>query len=301
MRVVIIIFSPGGNTLKAGKMLEKSLQDKKVDVQLVNVTKVHEIFGKNNTRDYLNKEIRTHDLLCIGGPVYAHHLHYNVNDIIKALPKPGRKWGKLAVPFVTYGGISSGLALVESAKLLKKQGRIPVFAMKLNSEHSMTKLKHITVKINKGMPGEEALPLIEELSEKIIQLENVNIVDINDITPKLKYLKFLDRLKDKTIFREKIWQNYLYPKLKIDYDKCINCGICSRVCPVQRIKMSDNGPYIPKNSFQCIHCVSCMFYCPVEAIVSDVNWNKFNKLLKEAAEGRGPIQSNEKPKSAVYG
>jgi len=65
--------------------------------------------------------------------------------------------------------------------------------------------------------------------------------------------------------------------------------------------MTEKGPIMLKNSHICVHCVSCMFQCPVEAIVSNVNWSLYNKLLKEEAEGRGPIQTNEKPKSEIFG
>ena len=60
----------------------------------------------------------------------------------------------------------------------------------------------------------------------MLQLKHKSNLEKLDIIPQLKYLKFKDRLKDKIIFREKIWQKYLYPKLFIDYDKCIKCGIC---------------------------------------------------------------------------
>ncbi|MFW9852939.1 MAG: EFR1 family ferrodoxin [Candidatus Thorarchaeota archaeon] len=303
MKVTFIIFSPTGNTLKVARTMENSLKAKDVEVQLIDLTRDPVFFNGNNKDklSYLNEKIKQHDLLCLGGPVYAHHLHFNILNIIKELPKPNEKWGKLATSFITYGGISSGLALIESVKLLKKSGRIPALAMKINSEHCMTKLKYISTKINEGMPGEEAIPFIEDFVEKIILLKNKDNVEILNIIPQLKYLKFIDRMKDKIIFREKIWQKYLYPKIFIDYNKCTKCGICSEICPVQRIEMTDKGPIIPKNSHLCVHCVSCMIHCPVEAITSNVNWNLYNKLLKEAAEGRGPIQTNEKPRSAVYG
>ena len=301
MKVAIIVFSPTGNTLKVAKILEEHLLGRKASVQLINITRVSKVFRDENITDYLNKKIKKHDVLCIGSPVYAHHFQYNVKNIIKALPEPDKKWGELAVPFVTYGGISSGVALLESAKLLKKSGRKPVLALKINSEHCMTKLKQITVKVNEGMPGEEAIPLIDTLANKIIQLENGDISKELDIFSELKYLKFKERMKDRIIFNEKLWQYHLYPKLTINLEKCIRCGICSRVCPVQRIVMNENGPIIPKESPHCIHCVSCMSKCPTGAIESNVDWSMYNRLLREAVEGHGPLQSNEEPKSAVYG
>lgn len=301
MRVAILVFSPTGNTLKVGKMLQKSLLARKMKVHIIDVTRDPVLYRVRKIGLYLKDRVRKHKLLCIGSPVYAHHLHYNVKDIIKSLPKPGNGWGQLAVPFVTYGGISSGVALQEAAKLLKRSGRIPVSGMKINSQHCLTKLKQISTKVNEGMPGAEAIPLIEELTEKIVQLDCIKDKDCVDISPNLRYQKLRDRIKAYLIFREKFWQNHFYPKLIFDYNQCSHCGKCSMVCPVQRIEMTEDGPIIPKGSPACIHCGSCVSYCPSNAINFDADWIKWNKLLKKAAEGRGPMPSNEHPKSVVYG
>lgn len=301
LQVAIIVFSPTGNTLKVGKMLKKSLSVRKIQVQIIDVTRDPDLYRERKIGPYLKGRVREHDLLCIGSPVYAHHLHYNLKDIIKSLPKPGNGWGQLAVPFVTYGGISSGIALQEAAKLLKRSGRIPVSGMKINAQHCLTKLKQIFTKVNEGMPGDEAIPLIEELAEKIVQLDGIKDKECVDISSNLRYQRFRDRIKAHLIFREKFWQNHFYPKLIFDYNKCSQCGKCSRICPVQRIAMTEEGPKIPKGSPACIHCGSCVTCCPSNAIDFDADWTKWNNLLKKAAEGRGPMPSNERPKSVVYG
>ncbi|MFW9917830.1 MAG: NAD(P)H-dependent oxidoreductase, partial [Candidatus Thorarchaeota archaeon] len=239
MRVSILVFSPTGNTLKVAKMLETSLLSKKVEVDVIDVTRDKKLFRERNIREYLNMRVKKHDLLCIGAPVYAHHLHYNVKNIINSLPKPGNGWGRLAVPFVTYGGINSGIALQEAGKLLKRTGRIPVSGMKINSQHSLSKLKRVTVKVNEGMPGEEIHQLIEELAEKIVLVGQNGDKNHIDISQKLCYQNLKTRIKAKLIIREKICQNYIYPKLIIDRNKCTGCGKCSRICPVQRIEMSE--------------------------------------------------------------
>lgn len=300
MKVAIIVFSPTGNTYKVSSMIEKRLTERNVDVQLINVTRNKRLFREQNSKQYFRETVKEHDLLCIGSPVYAHHLHYNVQNIIKALPPPKNGWGRLAVPFITYGGINSGVALQEAAKLLKKSGRIVVAGLKINAMHCLTRLKQITTKINEGMPGEEITPLIEELISQIITFESKSIEEGEDIAKKLKYQKFKDRMKAKFIFREKLWQNHLYPKLTFDHDKCKRCGKCSKVCPVQRIEITEKGPIVPKGSPNCIHCVSCIVACPNEAIRINTNWEKWNKLLKKAADGRSPLSSNEYPKSGVF-
>jgi len=299
LKVAIIVFSPTGNTLKVGKMLETELISRNVHVQLYNFTRNDKIFRENNINSYLKESIREHDLLCIGSPVYAHHLHYNVKKIIKALPKPKNGWAKIAVPFVTYGAINSGIALREAAKLLKNSGRFTILGMKINAFHCMTALPQINVKINEGMPGEEALPIIEQLVEKIVHFNYDVINKSKDITKKLNYQKLKNRIKAKTIFREKFWHKYLYPKLKFNHDACHKCEQCIDICPVNCLEMTNDGPILLNNP-SCIHCGACILECQFNAIEINTNWDRMNNILEKSINGLGPLVSNENPKSVVY-
>ncbi len=47
-------------------------------------------------------------------------------------------------------------------------------------------------------------------------------------------------------------------------DKCINCALCEKVCPVNAIKMKDQKPEWIKK--QCEYCLACYNRCPVDAI-----------------------------------
>lgn len=299
MKVAIVVFSPTGNTLKVGKMLKKQLISRNITTQLYNLTGNGIVFSKENLNKFIEENIAEHDLICIGSPVYAHHLHYNVKKIIKSLPKPKNGWGRLAVPFVTYGAINSGIALHEAGKLLRKSGRITVFGMKINAFHCMTALPQINIKINEGMPGEESLPHIEELVNRIVELNHENINRSMDITKKLNYQKLKNRIKAKTIFREKFWHKHLYPKLIFNHDLCQKCEQCMNICPVNCIEMTHKGPIIP-NPSRCIHCSACILECQFNAIEVNTNWTKLNNMLESAINGEGPLVSNENPKSYVY-
>jgi ferredoxin/flavodoxin len=46
-------------------------------------------------------------------------------------------------------------------------------------------------------------------------------------------------------------------------DKCNGCGICSRICPVGNIKLSNNKPLWQHH---CEQCFACFQWCPKEAI-----------------------------------
>ena len=301
MRVVIIVFSATGNTYRVGKMLEVALVHKGADVQLINIAKSSQIFKEKQLSKFLEEQIQKHDLICIGSPVYGNRFHYNVKNLIKHLPSPNKHWGNLACSFVTYGGVSSGVALYEATKLLQESGRTPVLAMKINSEHSFTKFSQIEVKINVGMPGEEALEIIDDLATRIVEIGEGKTRYERDLLPVLDYQKAVDKLKISLIFRENLWQKYFYPKIRIDSSKCIKCGTCVEICPVQRIEMTENGATIPHNSPTCTHCLSCITHCPAEAIYTKSNWGLFNTLLKKATKGKGFIYSEEDPKSVIYG
>ena len=172
--------------------------------------------------------------------------------------------------------------------------------MKVNSCHCMTRLRKIKRKINEGMPGDEAIPLIKDLVEIIVKHEDVAPNKAMDISKELRYQSLGGRIKAHLIFRERFWQRHVFPKLTFDTTRCVKCGNCAKVCPVQRIEMTVDGPTVPKGNPDCVHCASCIRSCPAEAIDFDADWERWNKLLAKAADGLGPIPSNELPKSAVY-
>lgn len=61
------------------------------------------------------------------------------------------------------------------------------------------------------------------------------------------------------------WRTF---KPSTDYDKCVGCGLCARICPENAIKMIDwNGQPKPKTDYDfCKGCGLCAAECPVKAI-----------------------------------
>lgn len=50
----------------------------------------------------------------------------------------------------------------------------------------------------------------------------------------------------------------------VNKDKCIGCGTCVNMCPVNAISFKDGKAVIdPK---KCIQCGTCVGVCPVQAI-----------------------------------
>ena len=52
-------------------------------------------------------------------------------------------------------------------------------------------------------------------------------------------------------------------KLRVDEDKCIGCGKCEKLCPMNNIKIVDKK--VVQNN-QCTMCYRCINHCPKQAM-----------------------------------
>jgi len=294
MKTLIIQFSPSGNTLKVSEMIRCELVSRSQQVSLINLAG-DQLFFKNEaeTRNHLLEIVPPHDVLLIGSPVYAHHLQYHVADLIKALPKPDGKWGKFAIPFVTYGGISSGIALKEAGELLYKSGRIVYAGMKIIASHKMTRA-FLDEEFNKEKLLVKELPEINELVNRIVQLDGNFIQKSNHKA--LHYNGLATLIKARLIFKEKEWHEKRYPKISIDIEKCTFCGKCITQCPVNHLFKGDRS-IVKNEESPCIHCLSCVVGCSKKAISLIGDLEKGRAFMGKMIAKNG---NRETPASAVY-
>lgn len=54
-------------------------------------------------------------------------------------------------------------------------------------------------------------------------------------------------------------------KIEVDEEKCIGCGECVDICPVDVYELKDEKS-VPVNAEECIGCESCIEVCEQEAI-----------------------------------
>ncbi|TCO68803.1 4Fe-4S dicluster domain-containing protein [Marinisporobacter balticus] len=208
--------------------------------------------------------------------MYAHHLQYHIKDLIKNLPKPLNGWGKVAIPFVTYGGIHSGIALEEAGKLLKKSGRKVLAGLKVSSSHRMTRAFMIE-EYNSCPSEDKIISTIEEL------VERVRSVDLYSLKDKSKYLNYQSRktyLKANIVFKEKVWHEKRYPKVVIDDNECIRCGKCINVCPICHLQQNLDKSTIKNINNPCIHCFNCVIECPQKSISLVGNLETAKKIME---------------------
>ncbi len=83
------------------------------------------------------------------------------------------------------------------------------------------------------------------------------------------------RLKDNRAFckylcpipvLQKIGARFALLKVQINADKCINCGVCEKNCPmdIKLLEYKDRGTRVL--STECIMCASCINSCPRQAV-----------------------------------
>lgn len=59
----------------------------------------------------------------------------------------------------------------------------------------------------------------------------------------------------------------------VDTERCILCGLCSRVCPTKDIKADKGMPPRWLHNDKCLTCFACYHHCPTKAI----SFGKFTK------------------------
>lgn len=295
MKITVIQFSSSGNTEKVSSAIREVLEeDGTATVQVVDLARDASFFGGGRAADVLER-VAPHDVLMVGGPVFAHHLQYHVQDLIRLLPRPdGRRWGSVAIPFVTYGGLSSGIALEEAGQLLRRSGRTVVGGLKVSAAHRMTRA-FLDEEFNAGKPNGELRPVVLDLRERIRRLAAGE--DLPHGRRLLHYRPRLEALAIRVIFDEKKWHRERYPRIRIDRSRCTNCGACAKLCPVLHLGKDAAGVVGEQPGRDCIHCLGCAATCPRKAIGLVGDLEKGRAFMKKAIADHA---NTELPASHLY-
>ena len=252
-KTIIAFCSPNGTTKAVAEKISELHREDGADVTLVNLGMKG---GGDTALQKINQCVQqgTTPVIYIGSPVYGSRAIPPVMDFIERLPQCS---GAIAVPFVTWGGVTRGFALYQMAEALQKKGFTLPGAAEVVAAHSMT------WKADK--PVEAGRPDTSDM-EKIGKL-------VREITEKIKAGSFSG--VDISLFKEGRAANFdevfsipfsafsaKMPPKKLNEEACTQCKICADTCPADAITFS---PY-PEFNDSCIACFSCVRNCPEEAI-----------------------------------
>ena len=276
-KALIVYSSPAGTTRHVAQVIENTLKD---------LGYKYGVTDLGNKDDCLNinskvKDLVTDHCLWVGTPVYTGHAVPQVTRFISELPESK---GSCAVPFVTWGGVSSGLALYEMGRGLSEKGYTVLGAAKVLAVHSL--MWQFKSPLGEGHPDAEEDSMIKglvgEIDAKLLSdvIKPLSIENLN-YQPK----KVQESMQNMSIEVAK----QILPGKELDAKVCNQCGDCEEICPAQAIRCN---PY-PQFGDECFLCYNCVRLCKVEAIKSDLS--KMEGMLRGMADDYA-----EQPLSQVF-
>ncbi|MCK5681023.1 EFR1 family ferrodoxin [bacterium] len=274
----IFYCSPAGTTQHVAKVIEQEFADSAHQVTVCELGKKTEKLSEAMLEIGETKE---RVCLFIGSPVYASHALPLIIDFIADLPLRGQAF---AVPFVTWGGATSGLALAEMGDALKAREYSVVGAARVMAVHSL--MWELENPVGKGHPDSADDRMIKNLAA----VTDRNLQQAEPLCLPRQTLHYQSEAVavEMRKLNLKIARGLL-PQRLVNEELCNKCGVCVKQCPVAALTLK---PY-PVYTEHCILCFNCMRWCPENAISADLS--AIHERVLERAENY-----QEKPRSEIF-
>ena len=257
---MVLYYSATGNTEYIAKEIAKRLDDQCVDL----LDRI-----KNND----HSEIHSDKPFIICAPVYVCEMPRFMSKYLKKQTFSGNK----NVYFIFTSGGYCGI----SGQLAKWMFR----------KKKMKYMGHAEFKMPRNYVANDHYPMLptEEIEERIINSHKM-------LAPTAETIKAGGKLKARHIFLfetiitlpfNPVWSKLKYKTKDFYYtDKCIGCGKCEKLCPLNNVKLEDKVPVWGK---QCSHCMACIGNCPARAIEygtisqskEQYNFGKYSYVTKD--------------------
>ena len=190
-----------------------------------------------------------------------------------------------AVPFVTWGGASSGVALHDMGLALADKGLRVVGAAKVLGRHSM--MWRSQTPLGDGRPNADDDQAVRELVETVVPRfatgEGGKDLPLQDLD--YQPTAFKEELASASLEKARAHM----PRRVVHEDRCTACGVCAEVCPTDAVELST----FPAFNDRCIFCFSCVKACLEEALTVDLS--KTEGMIRARAERFG-----ERPVTRVF-
>jgi ferredoxin/flavodoxin len=274
---VVVTMSPSGTTHHVGEVIAAALKNRGVDVVSLDLAKQSSLDG-----DLAERLSDDRSCLFIGSPVYFSRAIPPVLEFLASLPQAS---GGHAVPFVTWGGASSGIALHDLGVALQERGYKVIGAGKVLAEHSM--MWRFSNPLGENHPDETDDRLVTDLVDRVV--DKFSAVPPVPALP-LEMLAYQPQQMfeemSKIVFAT---AKTNMPAKQVDEQQCTQCGLCAEECPVQAITLT---PY-PEFADNCICCFKCVRICPEEAFTNDLSM--LDSRIRERAR-----TIDEHPKTEMF-
>ncbi|MBC2713653.1 MAG: 4Fe-4S binding protein [Desulfosarcina sp.] len=278
MKNAFIVFcSPAGSTGHVARVIAHSLEEKSIAVHLLDLGA-----GENLSRFLgLLKAAEADDCLFVGSPVYRDMAISTVMAFLGGLPATK---GCMTVPFITWGGVNSGIALWQMGQVLQNKGYALAGAAKVLGVHSL--MWQSDRPVGQGHPDTADDRQVRMLVDKVVERTK-------NMKPDTLPLTVLDYQLEEisTDIKNKLDQPWTIIPKTVDEEKCTKCGTCAEVCPVEAVSL-DPVPVFDENCFDCFNCIR---ECPEEAIAPTLTLDKIEAMIRKRVE-----TFNERPPTQIF-
>lgn len=274
MKTALIVYcSPAGSTRHVAQVIGDRLEEEAVTVHRLDLA-----ITKDPSRYVdLLKTAGADACLFVGSPVYRDMAIPPVMAFLEDLPEG---IGCPAVPFITWGGASSGIALWQMGKALESKGCTLAGAAKVLGVHSM--MWPSDNPVGQGHPDADDDRQIGRLIDRLTKTPADTLsFEVLDYQPAAVGAEGKKKL-------EQPWT--IIPKT-VDEEKCTQCAICKQVCPVGAVTL-DPGPVF---SDRCFDCFNCVRECPEDAIVPAVPLEKIDANIRKRV-----AKFDERPYTQIF-
>lgn len=198
------------------------------------------------------EKINNNDVLILGYPTHFSNCPVYVRDFIHSHKEI---WKNKKILIVSTLGAMSGDGAGCSARILKKYGAVILGGLHVKMPDAVADSKLLK------KTREENLRIVDEADKKIDLWSNIILAG--------KYphdgLTIFHHIGG--LFGQRLWfysKTKEYSKeLKINTNKCIGCGTCASLCPINNLYIND-GKSVSNN--KCTMCYRCITSCPTKAI-----------------------------------
>ena len=234
---MVLYFSATGNTAFIAKQIAKRIGDETMN-----------LLPRIQRQDF--SEIRSEKPFVICTPVHVCEMPRFLAKYLKEVTLSGNRKVYFIFTSGGYTGISASLAKgIVRKKRMIYMGR---------SEFRMPRNYPVS-RLYPMLPDEEVKARLLKAAHKIpktaAKIRNGKRLGGRPVT-------LLEKLI--TLPFNPLWEKYMHPtKPFYTTDRCIGCGKCARLCPLNKITMEDGRP---RWEGSCAHCMACLGNCPFDAI-----------------------------------
>ena len=235
---MVLYFTGTGNSRYVARKIAEEINDELISM--------NDLIKKESTDELISKN-KPFIFVC---PTYTWRIPNVVTEFIKKIKFSGSN----KVYFILTCGGDSARAINHLEKLCNDKGFELKGMAEIKMPNNYVALSPVTDQKTAKKIIQEADQEISKITSGIINEISFRIVGSDGLSGKIKSSSMANILFYKLLANAKGFHFT---------DKCIGCGKCVELCPLNNITLKDKRPVWENN---CTHCMACISGCPTQAI-----------------------------------